>query len=124
MNRWTFKIFGEVKSDVDVWIKGLPPKVRARLDTIIGYMEITDDWTKTPYFSPIKGQNGIFEIKFIVQNKQYRPLGCYGPHDNEFTILIGAREIGDRFTPLNAPMLASKRRIEILNGREGTHEYS
>lgn len=124
MKEWTFKIFGEKKSDVDDWINGLSSKARARMDTIIAYMEITKDWTKTKYFSPLTGHRGINEIKFIVQSIQYRPLGCYGPGDKEFTILIGAKEQGDRFNPKNAPLIAENRRNDILDRREQTHEYN
>ena len=123
MKIWTFKIFGEEKSDVDGWINGLSSKARARMDIIISHMEITMDWTRTPYFSPLKGYKGINEIKFTVQNKQYRPLGCYGPGKKEFTILIGAWEEGDRFNPQSAPQIATKRRRDILKKREYTHEY-
>ena len=70
--------------------------------------------TATPYFTPLTGYSGICEIKFIVQNIQYRPLGCYGPEKNEFTILIGAREEGDRFNPRNAPKIALIRRKEVI----------
>ena len=119
----SFKIFVNQNNDVDIWIKGLSVKARARLDAIIRHMEITKDWTRTPYFSPLTGYSGICEIKFIVQNKQYRPLGCYGPEENEYTILIGAYEIGNRFEPLNAPQMALARRLEILEGRGRTVEY-
>lgn len=123
MKQWIFKIFGEKESDVDIWLNGLPPKAQARMDTIISYMEITRDWTRTPYFSTLQGHKGINEIKFTFQNKQYRPLGCYGPENNEFTLLIGAMEQGNRFNPISAPLIAEKRRKEILSRRKGTHEY-
>lgn len=123
MKIWTFKIFGEKKSDVDDWINGLSPKAHAKMDYIISCMEITMDWTKTSYFSPLKGYRGICEIKFCVQNKQYRPLGCYGPGEKEFTILFGAWEEGDRFNPQRAPRIAAKRREDVRKGREYTHEY-
>lgn len=123
MKIWTFKIFVNQNNDVDGWLKGLSVKASSRLDAILRYMEITKDWTRTPYFSPLTGYRGIFEIKFIVQNRLYRPLGCYGRGGNEFTILIGAWEIGDRFEPLNAPEMALIRRQEVLGGRGYTVEY-
>lgn len=124
MKEWTIKVFGEKKSDVDDWINVLSPKAHARMDTIINHMEITKDWTRTAYFSPLKGHRGINEIKFTVQSIQYRPLGCYGPGNKEFTILIGAIEQGDRFNPINAPLIAKNRRNDIRDGREQTHEYN
>ena len=124
MKHWTFKIFGKEKSDVDKWIEDLSPKAQARLDIVIAYMEITKDWSRTKYFSLLRGHPGIGEIRFTFQNKQYRPLGCYGPGQKEFTILVGAMEKGDRFNPINAPLKAEKRRKNILNKREQTHGYS
>ena len=124
MKEWTIKVFGEKKSDVDDWINELPSKAHARMDNIISYMEITKDWTRTGYFSPLKGHRGINEIRFTFQSIQYRPLGCYGPGDKEFTILIGAIEQGDRFNPINAPLIAENRRNDIRDGKEQTHEYN
>lgn len=123
MKIWTFKIFVNQNNDVDGWIRNLSTKARARLDAILRHMGITKDWTRTPYFSPLTGYRGIYEIKFIVQNTQYRPLGCYGLGKNEFTILIGAWEIGDRFEPLDAPEMALTRRQEVFEGRGYTVEY-
>ncbi len=123
MKQWIFKIYGYDVSDVDGWLAGLSKKARAKLDTIIDYMEATRDWTRTPYFSPLTGYSGIYEIKFIVQSKQYRPLGCYGPGNNEFTILIGAWEKGDRFKPINAPIIAFKRRQDVIERKVYTHDY-
>ena len=125
MKERTFKIFGSENedSDVDRWRDGLPPAARARMDQIICYMEIQRDWTKTSYFRPLTAYKGICEIRFIVQNIQYRPLGCYGPGEKEFTILVGAEEKGDRFNPKSAPQLAVKRRKVILENKGYTHEY-
>ena len=111
------------KSDVDDWIKDLSSKVRAKMDTIIAHMEITKDWTRTSYFSSLKGHRKIHEIRFTFQSIQYRPLGCYGPGNKEFTILIGAWEEGNRFNPQKAPQIATKRRKDVLKRKEYTHEY-
>ena len=49
---------------------------------------------------------------------QYRPLGCYGPDRNEFTLLIGAKEIGSKFEPKDAPNKAMERqRLIFQDGR-------
>lgn len=111
-------------SDFFEWRKNLPTKARAKMDKLITYMETTKDWTNTKYFTPLTEYNGIGEIKFFIGNKQYRPLGCYGPEKGEFTLLIGAEEKGDRFKPINAPEKAVKRRKLVLkNGKRYTDEY-
>lgn len=125
MKEWTFKIFvtDDGFSDVREWLNGLPPKAKARMDKIILYLEIIKDWTKIAWFSPLKGYNGIFEMKFIVDNTQYRPLGCYGPERKTFTLLMGAIEQGNKFNPRRAPEIALQRRGLILNNKGCTDEY-
>lgn len=126
MKEWTFRVFwddGKV-SDFLEWRKRLPHRARAKLDKIITYMEITKDWTNTKYFRPLSGYEGIAEIRFFINNKQYRPLGCYGPKKGEFTLLVGAEEKGNRFRPLSAPETAKRRRLLVLReGERYTDEY-
>lgn len=123
MWEWIFRIFGKERSDVDDWIGELSPSVMARMDSIINHMRVTRVWSR-PYFRPLKRHQGISEIRFIVQNIQYRPLGCFGPGNKEYTILFGAKEQGDEFNPLNAPLIVEKRRKDIFERKEGTHEYN
>jgi hypothetical protein len=123
MKIWTFKKFIERGvSDVDGWRKGLPPKARARMDVIISHLEITLDWRDIKYVTPLSGYEGILEIKFIVQNRQYRPLGCYGPK-RSFIMLIGAEEKGGKFEPLSAPETAVKRRKLVLKDERHIDDY-
>ena len=96
----------------------MPAKARARMDRIIRHMEDTKDWTQTAYFRPLTGYNGICEIRFIVSNIQYRPLGCYGPGKGTFTLLIGAKEVGSEIRPRNAPDVATQRRELILADKD------
>ncbi|MBU1182576.1 MAG: type II toxin-antitoxin system RelE/ParE family toxin [Proteobacteria bacterium] len=123
MDEWSFKIYGTNESDVDAWIEGLSPKAMARMDVIINHLRVTRVWGR-PYIAALKIHSGIYEIIFTVQNIQYRPLGCYGPNDKEFTILTGATEKGNKFNPLNAPLKAEKRRKDIFQGREGVHDHN
>jgi len=124
MKEWAFKKFGNEHgiSDVDDWREELPPKARARMDLIISHLEITENWRDIKYITPLAGYEGILEIKFTVQSKQYRPLGCYGP-EKTFIILIGAEEKGDRFIPQSAPETAVKRRKMVLEDKRYVHEY-
>jgi hypothetical protein len=124
MADWSFKKFGDEygNSDIDGWRSGLPPKARARFNAIISYMKTATDWRRVPYITPLVGYEGIFEIKFIVQNIQYRPLGCYGP-EKIFIFLIGAEERGDRFEPLSAPETAVRRKELALRDKRYVHEY-
>jgi hypothetical protein len=127
MKEWIFKKFIDFNrrgaiSEVSEWLVGLPYNVRTRMNAIINHMEITRVWS-TRYFKALKGYNGIYEIRFIVNNIQYRPLGCYGPDEKQFTILIGATKKGNRFNPANARELAMERRRMIHEDKRYACEY-
>ena len=81
-----------------------------------------DKW-KRPYISKLKGSDKIWEIRVEFNNIQYRPLGCLGPKSNEFTLLIGAREKGDRLEPIDAIRIAEERCSLILEHERYTDEY-
>lgn len=48
-----------------------------------------------------------------MERGQY-PLGFYGPYPMHFTIVLIAREIGDRFEPRNACEIALARVAHVL----------
>jgi len=57
---------------------------------------------------------------------QLRPMLCKGPinHEKEFTLLIGAKEIGSCFDPKKADQTANQRKQTIMNkpNRRCPHE--
>lgn len=57
---------------------------------------------------------GILKLK-IKGNVQLRPLLCKGPASvaSEYTLLLGAKEVGDRWQPTNAPEMADLRRNQV-----------
>ena len=75
-------------------------------------------WRNSPFVSQLTDSDGIYEIRFKVRNVLYRPLGFFGPSRHEFTLLIPAREQGDRFVPRNAISLAEERKQIILQNKE------
>jgi hypothetical protein len=125
MKEWTINVFVDVTGYCEFteeWEKDLPVKARAKMNWLVREMENIKDWTQTNYFRPLTGYSGIYEIRFFIGNKQYRPLGCYGPDPKSFTLLIGAEEKGDKLTPKNAPWTAIKRR-KMVEDRRYTREY-
>ena len=76
------------------------------------------------WFTELAGFPQILEMKFTVQNIQFRPLGYFGPHRHEFTFLIGAIEKNDRFVPPNAPETAVTRKniVEANAARAIEHD--
>lgn len=123
---WTFKCFlDESGQDVmDDWYENeLTVKAQARFDKILEHFRDSPltAWGSN-YFKQLEGYEGIYEIRFTVNNIVHRPLGCFAPFKNDFTFLIGAREQGDRFVPKTAPETAQKRRDIILKDFNRAYE--
>lgn len=59
-----------------------------------------------------------FEIRFKCENVQQRPIGYFGPKENQFTILIWATEKGGKIRPTTWKTVADNRRIAIENGED------
>lgn len=123
---WGFKVFVSNRGDreIDDWLDGIPAKAKAKIKKRITYLEVweIERW-KRPYVAKYKGSDGIWEIRVVFDNVQYRLLGCFGPKDNEFTLLIGGREKGGRLEPVDAITTAEKRRQLICQGEGYTDEY-
>ena len=69
---------------------------------------------------------GIQKLK-IKGKVQLRPLLCHGPVDvqKEFTMLMGAKEVGDDWSPENAPATANGKKAEVISSpttRRKDHE--
>jgi hypothetical protein len=118
MNYWFFKGFIGLNgiSFIDEWYAFLQEKDKAAFDTRLAYLGITKYWIPK-YFKKLKGYDHIYEHCFKFSNMQHRPLGCFGPKDNEFTFLIGTTKREKVFNPRNAVNLAIKRRNYILQDR-------
>jgi hypothetical protein len=108
MKYWIIKTYKRSRNEIIEWLNGLDPNHKQTIETFIRRLEIIEKWD-SKYFKPVTGYHGIYEIKIRYRNVQYRPLGCYGPGRKEFTLLIGAKEIGDAFVPKNAPEKAQER---------------
>lgn len=118
---------GEGGNDpVEDWFRGIPPGARGKLETRMTEMSglPIPDWHYS-WSRSYKGVDGIFELKALYKNIQYRPLFCYGPNRGQITILIGAIEKGDSINPGNAPNVAEfrKRQIKKNPRRAKFHEF-
>jgi hypothetical protein len=118
MKQWTFKVF--IKSNgqdaFEEWISAqdvdMEERIRARLDM----MSITKIWSR-PYFDILHGYKHIHEIIIKGRDKQYRPLGCFGPGPQVFTLLVGASKKGAVWNPPNAKETAEKRHKLVFEDR-------
>jgi hypothetical protein len=122
---WIFKGFlSESGRDLfQEWYEQLPERAQAKFDTILEYLRDTPhtQWSTTVVL-PLSEAEGIFEIRFKIRNVLYRPLGCFGPSRGEFTLLVPAREHGNRFEPNNAITLAEARRTLVLKDKGRARE--
>ena len=64
-----------------------------------------------------------FEIRFRAESAQQRPIGYFGPKENQFTILIWATEKGGRLVPPNWRSTADLRRKAIEAGEASVKEF-
>lgn len=129
---WEFFDFvdGDGRNVIHEWLDGLAPsarkKVRQKLTARLDYLQATPVFA-LPYTRMLVGDcAGIFEIRFEVNNVQYRPLACYGPSGREVTILTGAIEVNDRFEPLSVPSTALERKALVMSNRRYVcpHDYT
>ncbi len=112
-------LFRRRMREIDITVCGL---ANAGKTTIVKYLETQRFFPKN-YFSNYIGYADIYELKWIHNNIQYRPLGCFGPGDKEFTLLIGAKEKGDRLEPIRAPEIAVRRRKLIHQDRRYIDDF-
>ncbi len=122
---WEIKVFisDTGKNEIDAWLNEIPKKAKAKIKKIMTYLESERVW-KEPYAKKLEGSDTIWEIRVILDNIQYRPLGCRGPLGKDFTILIGAIEMNGRLYPPNAINTAESR-CKLINGNPRyTGEYN
>jgi hypothetical protein len=69
--------------------------LRIELETILRMLRLVryESWAR-PQFDWLQGDHcrGIGELIVNYHGVPYRPLGCFGPEPDQFTILIGARK--------------------------------
>jgi len=74
------------------------------------------DWHE-PFAKKLQDVKDIYEIRFKAEKVQHRPLGCFGPGTNEFTVLIWASKKQNIYDPSGAINTADNRRKEIAGGQ-------
>lgn len=132
MNYWTFKFFhNEQRVDlIEAWLVSMPIEARAKIERRFAYLATIKDkagWKK-PFAAKLQGLkkgSSIYEIRIAGDKVLYRPLGCFGPkEDEEFTLLIGAFEKSKGiFEPRRAPDIAIARCKLIHEDRRYIGEY-
>lgn len=96
-------------------------KLNEKIDLLSLYGE-----TLFPHMLTDTGVAGILKLR-VQGSVKLRPLLCRGPVNNqsEYTLLMGAKEIGSKWEPKGAPSTAAILKAEVIKNpttRRVTHE--
>lgn len=109
------------KNDVQTTYDAGTERLKAELEVAITYLRVRNrqDWRRPQAnkMSKCKEFRDFFEIRFCANNLQQRPIGYFGPDNNDFTILLWATEKGNKLNPENWCEKANRRRNEIIKGK-------
>ena len=130
MYSWVFFDYIDEKGNnvVQIWKNSLSNKAVAKFENRIIYLQKENEIIKSPNIKKLRGYDGLFEIKFEVNNIQYRPICCYGPDRHQVTILCGATKTSHKrhsstvFKPRNACEIALER-VNKISIKERTCEH-
>lgn len=108
---------------IQAWYDDQPVEAQADFDVTLNNLAGLRDWRGLNEFKLLKGKHQkLGEIRFKTLNVQYRPVGCFGPGQREFTILVGCIKKQNVYQPPDAFDLALKRRSLLRQGRASTNE--
>jgi hypothetical protein len=127
---WKFKEFVSSggRPQILEWREEMSFAVRAifddRIDTLAKLPRA--DW-QFPEFSLLRGKEGrqgLSEIRWFAEDKQWRVIGFFGPGKMEYTMLISCTHKQKRYNPDNCLETAIKRKRAIEQGERSTTEYA
>lgn len=100
-------------NQIKIWISSLEKKERVKLDQKLDMLHMHGG-DLFPNTLSATNEPGILKLR-IHGNVQLRPLLCRGPVqiDKEFTLLLGAKEVGSVLRPKNAEQTAVLRKGEV-----------
>ncbi|MGD0883576.1 MAG: type II toxin-antitoxin system RelE/ParE family toxin [Thermodesulfovibrionales bacterium] len=122
---WRIKVFIKDRGTdvIREWLKDMPRGAQIEVNTRLRYLRTLKTWKGRPLSAKRKGTGDIYEIIISWNKNQYRPLGFFGPKEDEFTLLIGAQEKDWKLEPKNADEIAERRRKLILEGGDNIDDY-
>lgn len=120
MKHWTFKdyVTANGRNAITDWIDSQPAgtskRLKSALNTLLLILE-GQERLERPSVGQLRGKpcRGLFELILLVDKIQFRPIGCYGPKDDEFTLLAGATENGKKLIPASICDTANTRKQDI-----------
>jgi hypothetical protein len=105
------------------WMKDQQKVQRVKLNARLDWLKEKGD-ALLPEILTNTHVRGILKLR-IKGNVQLRPLLCRGPHgDGEYTLLMGAKEVGDCWQPKDAAETADVRKAAVAadKNRRCKHE--
>ncbi len=112
-------------NEIKLWTEKLEKKHRIKLNLKLDMLEQTGpDLSPRLLAGPVFDH--VYKLRVDAKEVQLRPFLCKGPIDNgkEFTLLLGAKEVGGKYDPRNAKKIAAYNRMEIIanKNRRCDHE--
>ena len=102
---WKFTVYvsSTGRSDVQDEVNRLNVEALERFAAAVRYLAITpkSEWNE-PKAKKLTGYKELYEIRFIANNVQLRPIGYFGPEAYQFTILIWATHKQNVYKPSDA----------------------
>ena len=121
---WRFRCYvsrsgvDEIRAAYDREARQARNKFRSRL-TMLAQLPYSQ-WNEKLY-KHLRGDcAGLSEIRFEGDGVQQRPLG-FRSAETEFTLLVWAHEVNDRWVPLSACETALRRKTEVLEDEDRAH---
>lgn len=122
---WTFYEFinQDGKAPFSIWLSEQQGNAQAAIDHRILLMMALDkqQWS-LKWIKPYVGHEKLFELRITSSKVQYRPLGCYGPGNQEFTIVAGAIEKNWKIPKPTLKVAMSRISLVIID-RRWVREY-
>lgn len=100
-------------NEFKVWTRSLQPAERGKLDAKLDMLQLMGAGL---FPEVLTGTDVPGILKLRVKGKVHlRPMLCKGPVnvEGEFSLLMGAFEVGNKLKPANAPSVAANRKEEI-----------
>lgn len=111
---WTFYNYLSLRGtdEIEEWEDTIPDKAVLRLDWVLTFLKTRPQLSR-PYVGTRANYPQHYEIVVTSCGREFRPLGCYGPAQREFTLLVGAEEKGGKLEPKSADSTADDRRKTV-----------
>ncbi len=109
---------------IESWLASIPWEARDAVNFLLLALRHVE-FLNRPDVARLRGPEcrGLIEIRVTWKRQQYRPLAYLGPREGQVTILVGAKEKGDRLEPKDACAIARRRIKDIESGRGSIREH-